>query len=85
MAKVLASLLEIAVAFFSSDAPELFSHQFPIPGRKNDISDVGDIAASLISSLELSLPTIAVQRTMVLLKLFVTLIPKGIIIYEYKF
>ena len=68
LAEVVATLLEVAAAIFSSDAPELFSQQFAILGRKNDVRDVCDVAASLISSSELSLITIAVQSSKVLLK-----------------
>ena len=60
LAEVVATLLEVAAATFHSDAPELFSQQFAILGQKNDIRDVCDVAASLISSSELSLITIAI-------------------------
>ena len=68
--EVVATLLEVTAAIFGSDTPEIFSQQFAILGRKNDIRDVCDVAASLISSSELSLITIAVQRSKVLLKQF---------------
>ena len=68
LAEVVATLLEVTAAIFGSDAPELFSQQFAILGWKNDIRDVCDVAASPISSSELSLITIAVQRSKVLLK-----------------
>ena len=62
------TLLEVAAAIFGSDVPELFSQQLAILGQKNDIRDVCNVAPSLISSSELSLITIAVQRSKVLQK-----------------
>ena len=61
LAEVVATLLEFSAATFDSDAPELFSQQFAILCQKNNIRDIYDVAASLISSSELSLITIAVD------------------------
>ena len=67
--EIVVTLLEVAAAIFGSNAPELFSQQLAILGRKNDIRDVCNVAPSLISSSELSLITIAVQRSKVLQKI----------------